>query len=116
MRVLFSTTGGDGHVLPLLPLAQAVARAGGEVVFAAPVSQAERIEAAGLRHAAAGPTMAEIRDEARAMSEHLDTLPIPERRQHAFAQRFGVIETPRRLPELRALVERFAPDVVVHEP
>lgn len=116
MRVLFSSTAGDGHLLPLLPLAQAFARRGAEVVVAAPVSQGDRIEDAGLRHEPAGPTLAEVKDEQLAVRAHVRTLPIPERRTYAFAHRFGEIETARRLPAMRTLVERLGPDVVVHDP
>ena len=115
MRVLFSSTGGDGHLLPLLPLAQAFARRGADVLVAPAPGQRRRVEAVGLRHEGVGPDPAELDAQLRPHRAHLATLPIAERRGVAFSTRFGVIEAPVKLAPLRALVERFAPGLVVHE-
>ena len=48
MRVLFTTTGHAGHVLPLLPFALAAADAGHDVLVAAQHSRIGQIEDAGL--------------------------------------------------------------------
>ena len=48
MRVLFTTTGHAGHLLPMLPFAHAAADAGHEVLVAAQRSRVEAIERAGL--------------------------------------------------------------------
>jgi UDP:flavonoid glycosyltransferase YjiC (YdhE family) len=115
VRVLFTSTGGDGHVLPLLPLAGAFAARGDEVAFAAAANHRERIEGLGLRFEPAGPTLMELEPELaahRAMLEQMDGASV---RPFAFSGRFAEIEAPYRLPDLRDLVEASSPDVVIHE-
>ena len=63
MRVLFCSTGGDGHVLPLLPLVRAFATRGDEVAFAAPANHREHIEGLDLRFEQAGPTIEDLRPQ-----------------------------------------------------
>src|SRR5688500_16928311 len=48
MRLLFTTTGHAGHVLPLVPLARACLRAGHEVRVAGPRSRGAVVRDAGL--------------------------------------------------------------------
>src|SRR3954468_20019416 len=48
MRVLFPSPSGAGPLGPLLPFADAVRRAGHEIVVAAPISAQARVERAGL--------------------------------------------------------------------
>ena len=49
LRFLFTFAGGTGHVLPLVPIARAVAAAGRTVAFASPPDAIPRVEAAGFR-------------------------------------------------------------------
>src|SRR3954451_19785216 len=115
MRVLFSSTGGDGHVLPMLPLARAFASRGHDVAWATAPAQRARIEGAGLTFEPAGPDVQEIRERWAALQERLAKLPIPERRPAAFSGRFAEIEAPLKLAPLRAVVERYRPDLLVRE-
>ena len=48
MRVLLSSTSGAGHFGPLVPFANAIHRAGHELLVAAPISAQARVERAGL--------------------------------------------------------------------
>jgi len=48
MRVLFSSTPGDGHIYPLLPLAHALQARGHEVAFATSTEHTRLIEGAGF--------------------------------------------------------------------
>ena len=48
MRILFTTTGHAGHLLPVLPFARAAAGAGHDVLIAAQRSRTAEIERAGL--------------------------------------------------------------------
>jgi UDP:flavonoid glycosyltransferase YjiC (YdhE family) len=116
MRVLFSTTGGDGHVLPLLPLARAFASRRHDVSWATARDQRSRIEEAGLTFEPAGPNTEEIRGRWAALQEELAKLPIPERRAKAFSGRFADLEAPLKLEPLRGVVERCRPDLLVYEP
>jgi UDP:flavonoid glycosyltransferase YjiC (YdhE family) len=115
LRVLFSSTGGTGHLLPLLPLATAFAARGDEVTVAAPENQRSRIEAERHCFAAVGPTPQDLRAEVAAHQARVEQLPIAERRAVAFSGRFGRIEAPKRLAGLRELVERWSPDLMIHE-
>lgn len=54
MRVLFTSTSGSGHIQPLVPLAQALLRAGHELRFATAPASAAVVTSAGLRHLPAG--------------------------------------------------------------
>src|SRR4051812_11450994 len=117
MRVLFSTTPGDGHFLPVLPLARATAAAGHEVGFATAADYRPRIEAEGFVPFAAGLTAAELERQFRPRNEALalDSVPVHERRPLVFTARFGTLEAPARLDDLRALADDWRPDVIVHE-
>ena len=112
MRVLFTTTGGAGHVGPLLPFARALRAAGHEVLVAVRRSTAATVVAAGLP----------VRD--------VDDAP-PEPRASVFAQASGMttdranalvvgeifagIDAPAALPGIQAAIEEWRPDVLVHE-
>jgi hypothetical protein len=50
MRILFTSTGGAGHLQPLLPYARALVQRGHDVRVAAPISVAATLEKAGLMH------------------------------------------------------------------
>jgi len=115
VRVLFTSTAGDGHVLPILPLAQAFAVRGDDVLVAAAASHSERIERLGLRFVQTGPTMGEL---AAALQEHRAGLARPAAmhdRPAAFTGRFALIEAPRRMEDLRRVVATARPDVLIHE-
>jgi UDP:flavonoid glycosyltransferase YjiC (YdhE family) len=116
MRVLFTSTGGDGHLLPMLPLAGAFAARGDDVVVAVPANHRERVERLGLRFEQTGPTLEELHAETEAHRARIAHLPPAELRPAAFTGRFAEIEAPRRVKPLHRLVEREQPDVLVHEP
>ena len=115
MRVLFSSTGGDGHLLPLLPLAGAFVRRGDEVAFASPPGLRHHVEGRGFELIPTGPDVQELGTSIAAIRARVPTLPAGERRAFAFSTRFGEVEAPRRLEPLRAAVERWAPGLLVHE-
>jgi UDP:flavonoid glycosyltransferase YjiC (YdhE family) len=54
MRIIFATGQGGGHFQPLVPFARAAARAGHEVVVAAPGSARGMVERAGFAFHALG--------------------------------------------------------------
>lgn len=116
MRVLFTSTAGDGHLLPMLPLADAFAARGDEVAVAAPENHRERIGRLGLRFERVGPTLAELEPELAAHRANIEHVPFTERRPAGFTSRFAEIEAPRRIQALRTLVDAWRPKLVVHEP
>ena len=112
MRVLFTTTGGAGHVGPLLPFARALRAAGHEILVAVRRTNAATVIAAGLP------------------ARDVDDAP-PEPRAAVFAQVWGLstdranalvvgeifagLDAPAALPGIQAAIEDWRPDVLVHE-
>jgi UDP:flavonoid glycosyltransferase YjiC (YdhE family) len=115
MRVLFSSTAGHGHVLPLLPLARAFLAAGHEVALATGASWEARARSEGLELLPAGveAEVAEALNES--LRQTLAVLPIAERRPRAFTNRFARVEAPRRIDDVRRVVREWRPDLLVHE-
>jgi UDP:flavonoid glycosyltransferase YjiC (YdhE family) len=115
MRVLFSSAAGYGHVFPLLPLAQAFRDRGDAVAVATSPSYARQVDAAGLKLLPAGLDEDELNAGFAPIRAKSLTLPIPERRRFVFSQRFGRLEAPARIDELREHTRAFRPDVLIHE-
>ena len=115
MRVLVSSTVGYGHVFPMVPLARALVAAGHDVLWATGEDTCRVVEAAGLKSAAAGATLADValgRVEARGRAEGLRPEQIPE---FVFPRMFGGLRAPRMLADLLPIARAFAPDLLVHE-
>jgi UDP:flavonoid glycosyltransferase YjiC (YdhE family) len=113
VRVLFSSTPGEGHVRPLLPLARALRARAHEIAFATHAGWAPRLEEAGFPVLAAGLHHAEAR---RFLPlEELRTIPPAERRLVAFPRLFGAGHAVAKLPELLERARSWRPDVLVHE-
>ena len=115
MRVLFSCSVGDGHLLPLVPLARAFADRGDDVAFTTAAFYRDRVEADGFRLLPAGLEPAELEALYAPYRERLLELPYGERRPYAFSWRFGRLSAPAKLPALIDAVAAWAPDLVVHE-
>ncbi|MCK2239896.1 MULTISPECIES: glycosyltransferase [unclassified Crossiella] len=60
MRILFSSSAGHGHLLPLFPLARAAARAGHAVAVQVAEQARHLVEGQGLELLAVGPSQAEL--------------------------------------------------------
>jgi UDP:flavonoid glycosyltransferase YjiC (YdhE family) len=112
MRVLFSSTRGVGHFLPLVPLIEAAKRRGHEILVAGPPDLAERIESAGYPHweFAAPPE-----DELDEVWSKVPTLPPDEANEVVVGEIFGRLDTSAALPRLREACETWRPDAVVRE-
>jgi UDP:flavonoid glycosyltransferase YjiC (YdhE family) len=114
-RVLFSACSGYGHVHPLLPLAAAYRRAGHEVVMATGPDLAPVVEQHGLPAWSVGLTMGDAERSFRARFPHSDALPPTERLPLVLAEMFVAIAARQRAVDLVPLVDRWRPDVVVHD-
>lgn len=116
MRVLFCTTGGLGHLLPLLPLATALRRRGHEVAWVTAPDALHRLEGLGFDLFAAGLTFEASRREFR--EAHASAAHLAGERLSAFTfpRLFGAVLAPAMLMELDQAVRRWRPDFVVHEP
>jgi UDP:flavonoid glycosyltransferase YjiC (YdhE family) len=111
MRVLFSSHGAFGHILPMIGLGRALEAAGHEVLFATSGPLDGTVRSLGLQAVSAGMNADAAVSEARSRW--------PETRDQApgdWAPRmFTDIVAPRMLGDLLQIVESFRPDLVVRE-
>ena len=116
MRVLFCTTGGLGHLLPLRPLAAALRRGGHEVAWVTAPDAMVRLEGLGFDLFAAGPSFEAGRREFRAA--HADGAQLVGEPLSAFTfpRLFGAVLAPAMLDGVEQAVRHWGPDFVVHEP
>jgi UDP:flavonoid glycosyltransferase YjiC (YdhE family) len=115
VRVLFSSTWGHGHVLPMVPLARAFAEAGHQVLWAVPGPSAGLVTDAGLTAATAGLDAVGIAMVLRAMREGTAPLPPQQRAGYVFPTMFGAGTTPAMVADLLPLARDWRPDLMVHE-
>jgi UDP:flavonoid glycosyltransferase YjiC (YdhE family) len=112
MRVLFTTRGSAGHVMPLAPFAHAARRAGHEVLVAGQRQHEANIARTGLPHAPVDdPDPAQWRPR---LAEFMSR-PIDEANEAMIGEFFARIDTTAALPGLRDVVEGWRPDVIVRE-
>jgi UDP:flavonoid glycosyltransferase YjiC (YdhE family) len=112
MRILFTTTGHAGHVIPLVPFAHAALCAGHDVRVAAPSSRAAVAGGAGLP---VWPFDDPPEDEVWSVfAATADLAPEPANAV-VIGEVFGRLNTRAALPGVLALVETWRPDIVVRE-
>jgi hypothetical protein len=112
VRVLFTTTGHSGHLLPLVPLARACERAGHEVLVVTHEPRAAAVARVGLPVRAVAvapdeawaPLMSRIRGLAQSDADAL-----------IIAEGFARIGGGGALPGFLDAVETWRPDLLVHE-
>jgi Erythromycin biosynthesis protein CIII-like, C-terminal domain/Erythromycin biosynthesis protein CIII-like, N-terminal domain len=112
VRVLFTTTGHSGHLLPLVPLARACQRAGHDVLVATHAPRADNVERLGLpvHPIEVAP------DEAWApLMSRLPGLPQSDGDALIIAEGFARIGAGGALPGFLAAVAQWRPELVVHE-
>ena len=114
MRVLFSCRPLTGHLHPLVPLARAAAAAGHEVAFATAEPALSDARGHGFAAFPAGPGR-EAREAFVESHPDLRSLAPEAHRAAFFTQLFVGVELAPRLRDLGAIIERWAPDVLVHE-
>jgi UDP:flavonoid glycosyltransferase YjiC (YdhE family) len=112
VRVLFTTTGHSGHLLPLVPLARACRRAGHEVTVVVHGARLDAVERVGLP----GRAVTEAPDEAwRPLIARAGALPRSQADAVAIGEGFAGIGGGSVLDEVSEVVEELRPDVLVHE-
>src|SRR5690349_5100196 len=112
MRVLITTTGGAGHVGPLVPFADAIAADGGEVLVATRASTAVPLLAQGYEVATFADAPAEERNAVFGAVRELST---DDANVRVVADLFARIDARAAVPGVRAACESFMPDLIVHE-
>ena len=105
-----------GHFTPMVGLANALHGAGHDVLFAtgAPVDQ--MITRDGFRVETVGLSEAEITEIRRQDPTYVQLRKVPRQgRMAAFTRSFAAFEVPPRLTDLRRLVQRWRPDLLIYE-
>ncbi len=115
MRVLFSSTGGQGHVQPMLPLAGAFRDQGHEVMWVAPLEATGRVAGAGFAVRAAGRGVAWCGAEYSRRWPQAHDLPKDQAMTHMYSRVFGDVAASAAAAELGGIVREFRPGLVVHE-
>src|SRR5438132_1117196 len=117
MRVLVSVVPGYGRLQPLLPLATALADAGHDVAVATGRELCPRAEEAGFMAFSAGLSLpvAFERLAERFPDGEYNRLRTDEILSWYLPHLFGEVLAPAMLRDLAPLVERWQPDVMVHD-
>ena len=115
MRVLFTCRHGFGHFHPLVPLARAVDAASHDVAFATADPFRRLAQNAGFVAFVAGPSVDRWRSEFTSRFGDFDRIPPTEYRPLFFGHVFTDLEVPARLSDLVTVVDRWQPDLLVHE-
>jgi UDP:flavonoid glycosyltransferase YjiC (YdhE family) len=109
MRLLFAAVGAHGHLIPLLPLAEAARDAGHEVTVATAEPLHDTVRQAGLEPVAAGATAREAITQAYAQ------LRPDQPRSEVSAQAFGSTLPQRAAADLGPILAARKPDLIVYE-
>lgn len=112
MRILITSTGGAGHLHPLLPYAAAFRRHGHDVRVAAPASVTATLEKAGLHHVVLPTPAPEV---FKATMARLDAAKGEAVFPIVIQQLFYGIAGQAALPEVLAAVRDWRPDLVLRE-
>jgi UDP:flavonoid glycosyltransferase YjiC (YdhE family) len=109
MRIIFATGQGGGHFGPLVPFARAAARAGHDVLVAAPGSARGMVEAAGFACHALGEPWDREAKWAPVFNGNAPGA------QHVVQELFIALDARAALPGMLALVHNDRPDLIVRE-
>ena len=115
MRVLFTTQPGEGHLNPLLPLAQALTAAGHQVAVACAPSFCPLVAARGLRAFPMGLDWSIGGEEWADRWPELRDLPGEHYLTFVLARMFAGDVAERALPDLLDIARAWSPDVIVRE-
>lgn len=113
LRVLVASTGGAGHFTPMIPFVDACRRAGHEVLVVGPPGLAESAAAAGYAFRGGG---APPDEELGPVWARVPTVAPDEAERIVIGEIFATLNVRAMLPAMREAVERWRPDVVLHEP
>jgi UDP-glucoronosyl and UDP-glucosyl transferase len=112
MRVLVSSTGGVGHLIPLLPVARALGRAGHAVRIACPQSFTGFAGRYGLPVSGFGEPDP---DELAAVQATIPFDDTEEANRVVIGQVFGRLDATAAVPGLDALVSQWRPDLLLRD-
>ncbi len=115
MRVLATCLPGHGHFNPMLPLAQALARAGHDVAFATAGEFCPRVVEAGFQAFPAGLSLERQIAEGRARYPDEDRLVGAVRFESFVPRMLAGVAAPARATDLVPIVRQWQPDLLVHD-
>jgi UDP:flavonoid glycosyltransferase YjiC (YdhE family) len=115
VRILVTSTPGLGHIIPLVPLAQALIRQGHELQWATGADAHPTIERAGVPKVVAGLTSAERHAEYRARFPESQDLAPQDVPAFMFPRLFVDVTLPPMIESLGPIVRDWPPDLIVHE-
>ena len=115
MRVLFSSTSGHGHVIPMLQLASAVRARGHDVLLAMAAQATPLATAAGIPTVPAGAHGAEEATLRAGVRDRGSVLAGRDRAAWVFPRMFGAALTPPMATDLIAIAQAWSPDLLVHD-
>ena len=115
MRVVFSSTFGVGHNLPMVPLATALRDAGHEVLWATSADACALVGRAGFDVVPAGLAGPALRQGIAPLHRAAREVAPPERAAFMFPRMFGALLTGPMATDLLALARDWRPDLLVHE-
>lgn len=105
-----------GHFTPMVGLANALIAAGHDVLFATGVPVDRMINRDGYRVETVGLSEAEIQETRRQDPTYVRLRKVPRQgRMAAFTRSFAAFEVPPRVTDLRRLVQRWRPDLIIYE-
>lgn len=114
--MLFASTGGAGHVRPMLPLAQALRRRGHAVAWATSPDALPALGGLGFEGFAAGPDMPAARLDFARRWPQARALEGEALADFTFARLFGAVLAPAMVAGLEAAVTAWRPELVISEP
>ena len=112
MRILFTTRGSAGHLLPLTPFAHACRRAGHEVLVAAQAQRRDNVERTGLPYA---PLPDPPPEEWMPLMGEFGGLGLDEANAGMVRDFFAGIDVRAGLETMRTIARDWRPDVIVRE-
>ena len=115
MRVLFSSTFGVGHVLPMIPLARAFRDAGHDVLWATSAQATRHVADAGLDTAPAGLSGPELARGMAPLQARVAEVAPPDRAAFMYPRMFGELLTAPMAADLLRLAREWGPDLLIHE-
>jgi UDP:flavonoid glycosyltransferase YjiC (YdhE family) len=115
MRTLFSSTPGDGHINPLVPLATALAADGHQVAFATSAEHAPKLRTQGFTWFECGPDSDTLTSR---LVPHLGDLPAlasPDYFPFVISRRYAIGDARDRVTDLETIVRKWQPDLLIFE-
>lgn len=114
-RFLFSSTGGYGHIHPLMPLALALKQAGHQIAFVTGRSRQKMVEEAGFTFFPVGGDLAND-PEYQQVQAQLEAMPLDlEAELFAYPRLFCGIPARLRTPALVEIAQAWQPDMFIRE-